>query len=224
MNRNYKAYVFDVYGTLLDFNSAVAGLAEQIGPKASQLSIIWRQKQLEYSWLRTLMGRHTDFDGITREALDYAINSLDLGELSLQEVLLDLFKGLRPFPEAPEAIVSIKSLGISTAVLSNGSYQTLQDSLQTSGLYHMFDRIYSIDTVGKFKPHPAVYQIASEGLDLEPSNIVFVSANGWDIAGAASFGFNTIWVNRSGSIPENLPCTAQAEVSDLSDLLNVSRK
>ena len=213
-----RVCVFDVYGTLLDFNSAIKKLRDKIGPKSEQLSALWRSKQLEYSWLRTLMGKHADFDQITAAALDFSLSTLGIRNKELRNDLMGLFHKLEPFPEVSKILKELKSNELSVVILSNGTPHTLTVSLQQAKINFYFDEIYSIETVGKFKPHPDVYRIPCDGLGLEPRDIAFISANGWDIAGAASFGLKTIWVNRWGAKNEVLTFDPNFEILDLTML------
>lgn len=199
------ACVFDAYGTLLDFNAAVAQKRDQIGQDSDALSALWRQKQLEYTWLRSLMGRHTDFWVVTSDALDFAMASLGLSDSGLRDDLLALYRTLSPYSEVLDTLKKIKAAGVRTAILSNGEPGMLDDAVQASGLSPLLDAVYSVEPLGIFKPHPSVYQIAVDGLDVSPDRIAFQSANGWDIAGAASFGFKTVWINRAGATEERLP-------------------
>ena len=213
-----RACVFDVYGTLLDFNSAIKKLEDKIGPKSYQLGELWRRKQLEYSWLRTLMGKHADFDQITAAALDFCLSTLGIQDKELRNDLLGLFHKLEPFPEVSRILRELKGAKLRIVILSNGTPHTLNASLRQAGISLIFDEIYSIETVGKFKPHPDVYRIPCDGLGLEPRDIAFISANSWDIAGAASFGLKTIWVNRSGAENEVLTFDPTFEIIDLTIL------
>ena len=213
-----RVCVFDVYGTLLDFNSAIKKLRDKIGPKSEQLSALWRSKQLEYSWLRTLMGKHADFDQITAAALDFSLSTLGIRNKELRNDLMGLFHKLEPFPEVSKILKELKINELSVVILSNGTPHTLTVSLQQAKINFYFDEIYSIETVGKFKPHPDVYRIPCDGLGLEPRDIAFISANGWDIAGAASFGLKTIWVNRWGAKNEVLTFDPNFEIRDLTML------
>lgn len=199
------ACVFDAYGTLLDFNAAVAQRRDQIGEDADKLSALWRQKQLEYTWLRSLMGRHADFWLVTTDALDFALAALGLANRGLRDDLLGLYRTLAPYPEVAETLKTIRGAGMRTAILSNGEPTMLEDAVQAAGLAPLLDAVYSVEAVGIFKPHPSVYQIAVDDLDLKPEQIAFQSANGWDIAGASSFGFATVWINRATATEERLP-------------------
>ena len=213
-----RACVFDVYGTLLDFNSAINKCRHKIGSKSDQLGELWRRKQLEYSWLRTLMGKHADFDQITAAALDYSLATLSIEDKELRSDLLGLFHELEPFPEVLKILKELKSETLSIVILSNGTPHTLRASLRQARINLKFDEIYSIETVGKFKPHPDVYRIPCDGLGLEPKDIAFISANSWDIAGAASFGLKTIWVNRYEAKNELLTFDPNFEIINLTML------
>jgi len=199
------ACVFDAYGTLLNFNAAVAQRRDQIGEHADTLSALWRQKQREYTWLRSLMDRHADFWVVTADALDFAMASLGLADRDLRDDLLGLYRTLTPYPEVVDTLKKIRKAGIRTAILSNGEPTMLDDAVRATDLFPLVDAVYSVEQVGIFKPHPSVYRIAVDKLKLKPERIAFLSANGWDIAGAASFGFTTIWINRVGTTEERLP-------------------
>ena len=200
-----EACVFDAYGTLLDFNAAVAQRRDQIGEQADQLSALWRQKQLEYTWLRSLMDRHADFWVVTTDALDFAMNSLGFTDRQLRDDLLGLYRTLAPYQEVVDTLKAIRQSGIRTAILSNGEPSMLGDAVRAADLAPLIDAIYSVEAVGIFKPHPSVYRIAVDDLGLKPEQIAFQSANGWDIAGASSFGFTTVWINRGNVTEECLP-------------------
>lgn len=212
------ACVFDVYGTLLDFNAAVAKRRQRIGPKADALSALWRQKQLEYTWLRGLMDRHTDFWTVTGDALDHALAALEIDDAALRDELLALYRRLSPYPEVIDTLGTIRAAGMPTAVLSNGEPSMLADGLDAAGIAPLLDHVWSVEAVGVFKPHPSVYRLATEALSLPAGRIAFLSANGWDIAGAASFGLNAIWINRAGATPERLPAGPAAVLPSLAAL------
>lgn len=212
------ACVFDAYGTLLDFNAAVAQRRDQIGEKAETLSAVWRQKQLEYTWLRSLMGRHADFWVVTGDALDYAMGSHGLSDPDLRNDLLALYRTLSPYPEVEETLTKLRNAGMRTAILSNGEPGMLNDAVKAAGLAPLIDAIYSVEPLGIFKPHPSVYQLAVDGLNMKADHIAFQSANGWDISGAASFGFRTVWINRAGAPQERLPSGPAATLTALDGL------
>lgn len=199
------ACVFDAYGTLLDFNAAVAQRRDAIGEQADALSDLWRRKQLEYTWLRSLMGRHADFWQVTTEALDFSMASVGLDDTALRDDLLGLYRTLAPYPEVAETLQRLKVSGLRTAILSNGEPTMLTDAVEAAGIAPLLDDVFSVETVGIFKPHPSVYQIVVDAFGLAPRQTLFHSANGWDIAGASSFGFTTVWINRGNAQEEHLP-------------------
>ena len=213
-----KACVFDAYGTLLDVASAAMRCADDIGPEAARLSQIWRTKQLEYSWLRSLMGEHVDFWQITGDALDYAMETVGLENTALRDRLMDLYHALDAFPESRGVLAQLKKAGLQTAILSNGSPGMLQGAIDHSKIGDQLDAIYSVEQVGIYKPDPRVYQMAVDGLGLGPENITFLSSNAWDVAGAANFGFSVIWVNRYNQAPERLPGKPLHQITTLEGL------
>jgi 2-haloacid dehalogenase len=195
--------VFDAYGTLFDVHS-VSGRCEQLFPgHGDHLSSLWRSKQLEYTWLRSLMGRYEDFEAVTRSALIHACRSLAL-PLTDQavEALIDEYRRLEPHPEVPAALHSLRARTL--AILSNGSPAMLEPMVRNAGLAEMFEAILSVDVLRIFKPHPSIYQLAVDRLGAGAEHIAFVSSNYWDAAGATSFGFRTFWINRSGTQPDEL--------------------
>lgn len=198
-----KAYVFDAYGTLFDVHS-VQDRCEALFPgHGVRLTILWRTKQLEYTWLRTLMGRYEDFGQITRDALVFACRTLDLSHSPDQiNGLLHAFWTLRPFADTAKALDALA--GTPCAILSNGSPEMLRSAVLSAGFESKLRLVLSVDAVKVYKPHPAAYQLAVSGLGVEPNEIVFVSANGWDVAGAKAFGFQACWLNRSDAPVEVL--------------------
>lgn len=199
------AVLFDAYGTLLDLAGAVADEAAALGELAPVLAELWRRKQLEYSWLRSLMGRHADFAQVTAEALDHGLEALGLAEPALRTRLLAAHGRLHCYPEVPAVLAALRRHGLRTAVLSNGSPAMLAGDLAAAGIDGLLDAVYSVEAVGRFKPSPEVYRHAAHELGLAPDRVAFLSSNGWDVHGAASFGFTTIWVNRTAAAPERLP-------------------
>lgn len=213
-----RACVFDAYGTLLDVNAAVAGEAAALGSRAAELSALWRRKQLEYTWLRSLMRRHADFAQVTADALDYSLAALSLTDDGMRVRLLAAYDRLAAYPEVPAMLAALKRHGMRTAVLSNGSPSMLEQGLAAAGIAAHLDVVLSVEQVGVFKPAPEVYHLASSTLGLAASEIAFLSANGWDVHGAAAFGFAAVWVNRAGSPDERLPGTAVATMPSLAPL------
>lgn len=200
-----RACVFDAYGTLLDFNSAVAREGASLGDKAAGVSDLWRRKQLEYTWLRSLMQRHEPFWTVTQEALAYTLEAFGVADDDLEARLMAAYRTLDPYPEVPSMMASLKAGGMATAILSNGSPEMLSDGVAHAGLAASLDQVLSVEDVGIFKPSPEVYQLATSRLGVAAREIAFMSSNGWDVHGAASFGFRCIWINRAGAPRERLP-------------------
>ncbi|MGB8855563.1 MAG: haloacid dehalogenase type II [Burkholderiales bacterium] len=212
-----EAVVFDAYGTLFNVHSVVA-LCEELFPgKGAQLSQLWRGKQLEYSWQRSLMQRYEDFWRITAAGLDYACDALKLECSGAQrERLMQAYLHLRPYAEVPDILRALKPMPL--AILSNGSPAMLDALVRNAAMQDLFAHVISVDAVRCYKPDPRVYQLAADRLQLAKSSIAFVSANGWDIAGCAAFGFTPVWVNRSGQPRERLGVEPAAILSSLTDL------
>lgn len=219
--QNIKACVFDAYGTLFDVHSAVAAHKPRIGEAADAVSAMWRAKQLEYTWLRSLMGRHVDFWRITGDALDYALDAHDIDDVSLREDLMQAYMTLDAYPEVKDVLQSLRDAGYRTAILSNGSPAMLKAAVDGAGIADLLDANLSIEDVGIYKPDPRVYQLAVDRLNVRPEEISFQSSNAWDAVGAATFGFKVAWVNRFGQRRERLTAEPQAEIRDLNQLLGV---
>jgi len=213
-----QACVFDAYGTLFDFASAAARCPDIPEDSRMALTTLWRDKQLQYAWLRTLESRYADFWQVTGEALDFALESLDLAKPALRERLMELYLGLEPFPEVPAVLEALRRAGLRTAILSNGSPMMLEALVKRSSLEAMFDAILSVDAVRAFKTHPDVYQYALDSLDLPASAIAFQSSNAWDAHGASDFGMRVVWCNRYGQRRERLPGDPDFEIRTLAEL------
>lgn len=192
------AYVFDAYGTLFDVHSAVRQHADALGPAGARMSQMWRAKQLEYSWVRSLMGSYSDFWKLTEEALDYALEANDLGsgEGHLRSLLLDAYWTLDAYPEVPKVLTGLRESGARIGILSNGSPDMLEAAIKSAKIDHLIDNVLSVDAVKTFKTTPEVYQMVTDCWDLRPEDVSFQSSNRWDIAGATKFGFQTVWINR----------------------------
>lgn len=217
MNAPIQAYVFDAYGTLFDPHS-IRMLAEHNFPgHGSALSQLWRSKQLEYSWLRTLMHRYEDFWQVTQDAFSYACRSLQLSCTEQQRAsLLDAYLRLETFPEVNAALRRLEDQRL--AILSNGSTHMLRSVVESNGLSHLFEVVLSMEALKLYKPHPSVYQHAVDRLGLPKESIGFVSSNFWDVAGAGSFGFQTFWLNRGQLPPDELGITPTAILQSLTNL------
>ena len=212
-----EACVFDAYGTLFDVHSAVARLRARIGDRAEALSQLWRSKQLEYTWLRALMGRHADFWQVTGDALDYALACTGV-DTTWREPLMQAYLTLDAYPEVPDALRRLRGGGLRTMILSNGEPGMLRAAARSAGIAELLDAILSVEEVGIFKPHPKVYRFAVDRLAVRPDQIAFQSSNAWDVSGAAAFGLRAVWINRLGMPPERLPGAAEHELRDLSGL------
>lgn len=216
------ACVFDAYGTLFDVHAPLVRMSARIGDKALQLSQLWRQKQLEYTWLRSLMREHADFWQITNDALDYALAAFGIEDAVLREKLLDLYLALEAYPDARPCLETLSRRGMPTAILSNGTPAMLEAAVRSAGLRELIGEIISVEEVGVFKPDPRVYGRALERLGLsEPAQILFVSANTWDAQGAQRFGFNVARIDRFGSRDENIPGRPQMLLKSLIEVSGV---
>lgn len=200
----YSAYVFDAYGTLFDIHAAVRRHARDIGPDGQLLSEIWRAKQLEYSWVRSLMGSYRDFWQLTQDALDHAFKKVPSADPALRQRLLDTYWSLDCYPEVPSVLKALKAQGARLAILSNGSPAMIEGAVRSAALEPVIDEIFSADTVGRFKTDPAVYDMVTTAWRLYPNAVSFQSSNRWDVAGAHAFGFRTVWINRAAQ-PEEYP-------------------
>ena len=212
------ACVFDAYGTLFDVHSAVRRGGEALGDKADKVSALWRQKQLEYTWLRSLMGAHADFWQVTSEGLDYALTANGIKNRKLHARLMDLYLSLDAYPDVTGALTRLRAGGKKTAILSNGAPKMLDAAVASAGLTELLDAALSIEDVGIYKPDRRVYQLAVERMGMAPGRICFVSTNAWDASGAAHFGFRVAWMNRFGQTPERLPGKPSAVIETLNEL------
>ncbi|QDO98879.1 haloacid dehalogenase type II [Ferrovibrio terrae] len=200
-----KACLFDAYGTLFDVNFAARALADELGPHWQPLAETWRAKQLNYSWLRSLMGAHVDFRQVTADALDFALEDRGLQDAGLRQRLLDLYLNLACYPEVPAMLQQLKDAGFVTGILSNGAPAMLEAACRSAGIDTLIDHLISVEDVGIYKPDPRIYRLAMEKLVLPAHAIAFHSSNGWDIHAGKRAGFYAIWINRSGQPAERLP-------------------
>jgi 2-haloacid dehalogenase len=214
-----RACVFDAYGTLFDVHGPMRRLAAEIGDKAEEISRLWRQKQLEYTWLRSLMGVHADFWHVTGEALDYALAQYGVGEPGLKDEIMALYLKLDAYPEVVEALEAVKAKGKLTAILSNGSPSMLESAVRHAGVERLLNSVLSVEDVGIYKPSRRVYRHAMQKLQIqEAASVCFVSANTWDAQGAAQFGFQSVRVDRFGLQDDRIPGRPAAYIKDLSGL------
>ena len=211
--------VFDAYGTLFDVHSAASRYQVRLGDHAQAVSKMWRTKQLEYTWLRSLMQCYVDFWIVTQDALDYALDSEGIDDNSLRQDLLRAYHDLACYPEVPDTLSKLKQMGLGTAILSNGSTEMLEAGVRNSKLGKFLDYIISVDIIKIFKPSPKVYKLATDQLGCNTEEILFFSSNAWDVSGAATFGFKTVWVNRFAQASERLPGTPIMEINTLDAVL-----
>ena len=213
--------MFDAYGTLFDVHSAVGKHRQRLGKRANDVSATWRTKQLEYTWLRSLMGDYADFWQVTGEALEYSLDAHEISDRALYEDLMQAYLNLTAYDEVPRVLKALKDAGYKTAILSNGEPRMLDAAIKGAGLEALLDECFSVDDLQVFKPEPRVYELATKAFSIEPSQVMFQSSNAWDAAGAAYFGFRVLWVNRFGQRPERLPSKPDFEAKDLNHLLKV---
>jgi len=203
---------------LFDVAAAARTCSAELGEKSSALSSLWREKQLQYTWLRALQGRHADFWQVTGEALDFALETLRISGSGLRDRLLNLYLTLDAFPEVRDTLARLKQAGMRTAILSNGSPRMLKAAVEGAGIPHLLDAVLSVEEVGIYKPHPRVYQLAVERLGLEAGAIAFQSSNAWDAWAASAFGMRVVWCNRYDQRPEKLPGGPDREIRSLAEL------
>ena len=218
--KNIKAIVFDAYGTLFDVNSAAEKCKDKIGDKWEAFANYWRTTQLEYTWLRSLMKRHKDFWQVTEDSLDKSIKTYEI-DSSMRNELLNLYKILSPFKEVHEVLKSLKDKNLKIAILSNGTPSLLNELVKSNNLENIFDDIFSIEEVRVYKPDSKVYDIPIKKYNIKKNEVVFLSANTWDISGGGNYGYNSIWVNRKNNTFDNLDYVPKHQIKDLSKLLDI---
>jgi 2-haloacid dehalogenase len=215
-----QACVFDAYGTLFNVASPVEKLASSIGDKAPEIAKLWRQKQLEYTWLRSLTGVHADFWTVTRDALDYVLEVHAITEPDLADELMTLYLKLDAYEEVAAAVAAIRAKGKRCAILSNGSPSMLDSALRHSGLEKLFEHVLSVEEVGIYKPSRRVYRLAMQKFHIQDApSICFVSANAWDAQSAAQFGYQVVKVERAPGFNDRIPGKPAAVIKDLSALV-----
>jgi 2-haloacid dehalogenase len=218
--KNIKAIIFDAYGTLFDVNSAAEKCKGKIGDKWEDFANYWRTTQLEYTWLRSLMNRHKDFWKITEDSLDKSMKFFKIDN-SMRNDLLDLYKVLSPFSEVKETLNKLKKKDFKLAILSNGTPSLLENLVKNNNLENIFDDIFSVEEVGIFKPDSKVYELPVNKYNIKKDEILFLSANTWDVSGGGNYGYNSVWVNRNKNIFDNLDYQPLDEIHDLSELLEI---
>ena len=216
--KNIKAIIFDAYGTLFDVNSAAEKCKDKIGDKWEPFANYWRTTQLEYTWLRSLMGRHKDFWQVTEDSLDKSMKAFSI-DLSMRNELLNLYKVLSPFKEVPDVLKTLKKK-FKLAILSNGTPTLLNELVNSNNLNGIFNDLFSIEQVGVYKPDSKVYDIPINKYLIQRDEVVFLSANTWDVSGAGNYGYKAIWINRNNNIFDNLDYKPNFEIKDLYGLLD----
>ena len=220
MMKNTKAIIFDAYGTLFDVNSAAEKCKDKIGDKWEGFANYWRTTQLEYTWLRSLMKRHKDFWQITEDSLEKSMKKFNINN-NMRNELLSLYKVLSTFSEVKETLENLKQKNFKLAILSNGTPKLLNHLVSTNNLQNIFDDIFSIEEVKIYKPDSRVYDLPIKKFKFRKDEIVFLSANTWDVSGAGNYGFNSIWVNRSNNIFDSLDFKPKIEIKSLNELLSI---
>ena len=218
--KKIKAIIFDAYGTLFDVNSAAEKCKEKLGDKWEGFANYWRTTQLEYTWLRSLMRRHKDFWQITEDSLDKSMNFYNIDN-SMRSELLNLYKVLSPFTEVNNALKKLKQSNYKLAILSNGTPDLLNELVVSNQLKDIFDDIFSVEEAGIFKPDSKVYDLPINKYNIEKNEVLFLSANTWDVSGAGNYGYNTVWVNRNNNIFDKLDFEPNQQISNLSELLDL---
>ena len=212
--KNVKAIIFDAYGTLFDVNSAAEKCKDKIGDKWEPFANFWRTTQLEYTWLRSLMGRHKDFWQVTEDSLDKSMKAFNI-DSSMKNELLNLYKILSPYKEVSETLKALKEKKFKLAILSNGTPSLLNELVKSNNLNNVFDDLFSIEEVGIYKPNSKVYDIPVQKYQIEKNEIAFLSANTWDVSGGGNYGYQSIWVNRNNNIFDNLDYEPQNQIKNL---------
>ena len=218
--KNIKAIIFDAYGTLFDVNSAAEKCKDKIGNKWEGFANYWRTTQLEYTWLRSLMNRHKDFWKITEDSSDKSMKAFNI-EKSMKNELLNLYKILSTFPEVKNVLNNLKENNYKLAILSNGTPTLLNQLVKSNDLDKIFDDVFSIEEAGIYKPNSKVYDIPIKKYQIQKNEILFLSANTWDVSGGGNYGYNAIWVNRSNNVFDKLDYTPKYEVKNLKELLDL---
>ena len=216
-----KACVFDAYGTLFDVNAAAAHCADELGDKWLPLAELWRGRQLQYTWLRSLQNDYADFWQVTGDALDFSMRNLGLDDAGLRDRLMELYLKLDAYPEVADVLASLKAKGLKTAILSNGSPKMLAAAVENAGIGAHLDAVLSVDGLRIFKTAPQVYQLAVDALDVAPGEISFQSSNAWDAHAGSAFGYKVCWINRFGQAREVLPGNPDVELDSLAPLPDV---
>jgi len=218
--KNIKAIVFDAYGTLFDVNSAAEKCKDKIGDKWEGFANFWRTTQLEYTWLRSLMKRHKDFWKITEDSLDKSMKVFNIDN-NMKNELLNLYRVLSPYPEVKEVLNNLKKKNYKLAILSNGTPSLLKELVKSNSLEDLFDDLFSVESVGVYKPDSRIYDMPVKKYKVKAKEIAFLSANTFDVSGSGNYGYNSVWVNRNNGTFDNLDYLPKNEVKNLNGLLDI---
>ena len=218
--KNIKAIIFDAYGTLFDVNSAAKKCKNDIGDKWEEFANYWRTTQLEYTWLRSLMNKHKDFWKITEDSLSKSMKIYNIND-NMRNDLLNLYKILSTYKEVPETLKILKKKNFKLAILSNGTPKLLTHLVKSNNLENLFDDIFSIEDVGIYKPSPKVYELPLKKYKIKKNEVLFLSANTWDISGGGNHGYQTVWVNRNNNVFDNLDYVPKNQVQSLKGILDI---
>ena len=218
--KKIKAIIFDAYGTLFDVNSAAEKCKNKIGDKWESFANYWRKTQLEYTWLRSLMGRHKDFWQITEDSLDKSMQAFNIDK-AMKNELLDLYRILSPYPEVKETLEKLKEKKYKLAILSNGTPDLLNELVKSNDLQDLFNDIFSVEEVKIYKPSSKVYEMPIKKYNIKYEEVAFLSANTWDISGGGNYGFTSVWVNRNNNIFDNLDYKPKNQIKGLNQLLDI---
>ncbi|WP_297635651.1 haloacid dehalogenase type II [uncultured Clostridium sp.] len=217
--KNIKICVFDAYGTLFDVHSASLKFKDSIGANYEAFSNLWREKQLEYSFLREIMNNYTDFLNVTKDALNYACNTFNISNDTLKNNLINSYMELSAYTEVKQTLSTLKNNGIKLAILTNGSYSMINKAVISSGLNTLLDDVISVEELQIFKPNQKVYNMVLNKFNVSINEVAFFSSNGWDIMGATKFGFRTFWVNRLNKPVEESEFKPFSILHSLSDII-----
>ncbi|MEY8097104.1 haloacid dehalogenase type II [Falsihalocynthiibacter sp. S25ZX9] len=220
--------IFDAYGTLFDVAAAAREAAAEPGREDfaklwPRVASDWRLKQLQYTWLRAVADAHDDFWEVTQNGLDWALENSAIDDPDLRERLLQLYWELSAYPEVPTMLAALKTAGLNTAILSNGSPEMLSGAVNSAGLAELLDDNLTVESVGVFKPHKSVYDLVGKRFGCANEDVLFVSSNGWDAAAATGYGFQTVWVNRANEPMDRLPWTPKNTLSDLKNIPELAK-
>lgn len=221
--------IFDAYGTLFDVAGAARQVAGESGRQAfaaqwPHIAKLWRDKQLAYTWLRAVSGAHADFWQVTQDALDYTLESCGFDDRELRERLLSLYWQLPAYPEVPDMLARLQGMDMKTGILSNGSPEMLDAAVASAGIARWLDAVLSVEDVGVYKPHKRVYDLVGQQFECPTEDVLFVSANGWDAAHGAAYGFQTVWINRAGDPVDRLDGRPQHILDDLSGIVDLAAR